>query len=499
MERTAALREAFELVEAVQGEDVPRALAALDAADDSDPDVRFVLQTARAVHAAVHGGRPDTDGLLAMAPDAACRAVALGLQALTAPDAVGLLSATSRAVALLDEPGLPGPQRCLALVINAAALNTLRLWELVDELYADAVADPDAARVARQAEAVAVNRVLIGLEHGLALLECGDEQGALVRLRAAADLVPGALEVGLRPLWRHDALAVADLVRALDGQQPDVPLSQHAAALTAEGDQEVLPLLLAGAAWVAWRRDGDPAPARGLEVGTSATSGARTFPTWVRAEVLAAEEPGPAVEAVLTRARLLSQELWTSRLAVLSAARAQVETERRRAEHERLARAVHTDPLTGLLNRRRFDDWLARPGTGTTALLLLDVDGFKGVNDRFGHAVGDEVLRRLGLLLRAAVRPGDLAVRQGGDELALVLRGEDLAPDAVLARASEVAQAVSCEDWSSVAPGLAVAVSVGAALADGQVTGPALYAAADAALYRAKRGTGSPVLEVLTR
>ena len=494
----AALVEAFTLVEAVQGEDPDGALAAVEGAlaRATDPDARFVLETARTVHALVRGGAPDAARLLDLAPDETATAVALGLQAVTAPDVVRRLSSASAAIARLDAAP-PGPLRCFGLVVVAAALNTLRLWELVDELYARAVFDAGAAQDARQAEAVAINRVLIGLEHSAALLECDDEVAAAARLRATADLVPGALAVGLRPLWHADALAAADVVALLLGEPVAVPVEEHVAALTAVGDVEVLPLLLAAAALHCWRAGRDPAPAHDLAVGTSPTSGARTFPAWVRAVVLAESTGGAAVEAARDHARLLSRDLWASRTAVLAAARTQIDNERRRLEHERLARAVHTDPLTGLHNRRRFDDWLDRPGGGPLALLLLDLDGFKEVNDRFGHGIGDEVLRRVGLLLRAAVRPGDVALRQGGDEFALVLRDEDLVADAVLHRAAEVAKAVASEDWGLLVPGLTVGVSIGAALTTGDASGPALYAAADAALYRAKRNDRAPVLEVL--
>ena len=469
------LGQAFELVEAVQGEDHARAAARIEAVESDAADVRFVLATARTVHAVVRGEPAPVAELLASAGDPAETAIALGLQGLVSAnegDVAGLLSATSRAVALLDDRALPAPQRCLAYVITAAALNTLRVWELVDDLYAAALADPAAAATARQAEAIAINRVLIGLEHGLALLVTGDEPGAHARLRAAAALVEPALEQGLRPLWRNDALAARDLVHLLLGEPTEIPLEEHLAALRAQDDVEVLPLLEA--------LSGEQSP-------VSTSSGARTFPLWARARALA--DGSPASEAARAHALLAERLLWESRTAVLAAVRAQIEAERRRVEHERLARAVHTDPLTGLHNRRRFDDWLRRPGSGPTALLLLDLDGFKAVNDVHGHAAGDEVLRRLGLILRATVRPGDLAVRQGGDEFAIVLQDAELDDATVLARAEGIAKTVADEDWN----GVDVRVSIGAALAT-DPSGPDLYAAADAALYEAKRNGLPPVL-----
>jgi diguanylate cyclase (GGDEF)-like protein len=104
-------------------------------------------------------------------------------------------------------------------------------------------------------------------------------------------------------------------------------------------------------------------------------------------------------------------------------------------EHEaiqkEMARQARTDPLTGLLNRRAFMEEIVRhmerldregqPGT----LLFADLDGFKPVNDRLGHDVGDEVLLRAAHMLRDAVRPTDLVARLGGDEFALWLNGAD--------------------------------------------------------------------------
>jgi diguanylate cyclase (GGDEF)-like protein/PAS domain S-box-containing protein len=101
------------------------------------------------------------------------------------------------------------------------------------------------------------------------------------------------------------------------------------------------------------------------------------------------------------------------------------------ALQQEMAHQARTDPLTGLLNRRAFMEEIQRhcvrldregaPGT----LLFIDMDSFKAVNDRMGHAIGDTVLTRLAELLRKQVRPSDLVARLGGDEFAVWLSGAD--------------------------------------------------------------------------
>ena len=129
----------------------------------------------------------------------------------------------------------------------------------------------------------------------------------------------------------------------------------------------------------------------------------------------------------------MARSRWAARLGALSAARSKIAGERLGVENARLSRDVHLDPLTGLANRRGFDAWLVRQPTvaSLAAVLLVDLDDFKSVNDAFGHAVGDEVLRQVARLVAGHVRAGDMALRLGGDEFAMVMT-EDLAPDADL-------------------------------------------------------------------
>ncbi|MBU2669111.1 GGDEF domain-containing protein [Actinoplanes bogorensis] len=93
-----------------------------------------------------------------------------------------------------------------------------------------------------------------------------------------------------------------------------------------------------------------------------------------------------------------------------------------REQENRLRRQAQTDGLTGLANRTHFYDEVAAALPGRTAVLVIDLDGFKAVNDSLGHAAGDALLIGVGDKLRASVRPGDLVARLGGDEFAVLLR-----------------------------------------------------------------------------
>ncbi|MGY1984702.1 EAL domain-containing protein [Blastococcus sp. SYSU DS0669] len=167
--------------------------------------------------------------------------------------------------------------------------------------------------------------------------------------------------------------------------------------------------------------------------------------------------------------------------------------ELRAAEQERLAQLAteaHHDPLTGLANRRKFIETLETTVYGDRdrrcALLMIDLDRFKEINDSFGHSVGDDLLCLVGPRLERALRPGDLLARMGGDEFAVLL------PDADVDRAREVADALGAalrDAFVLAGMSLHVDASIGIALSpDHGRDRSLLLARADTAMYAAKRG-----------
>ncbi len=170
-------------------------------------------------------------------------------------------------------------------------------------------------------------------------------------------------------------------------------------------------------------------------------------------------------------------------------------TERKRAELA-LAHAATHDALTDLPNRRYFQHHVeaalaaASASGDAVALGLLDLDGFKPINDRLGHAAGDEVLRAIGGRLWAEVRDHGVAARLGGDEFALLVACPGPRPR--LRRFAErLRRALIAPIRLSTGESVRVGASIGLVVADGGPPSDDLLARADAALYRAKAKGGN--------
>ena len=209
---------------------------------------------------------------------------------------------------------------------------------------------------------------------------------------------------------------------------------------------------------------------------------------WVRARV----HPEQLADGTVRFAGILSDiteqheadDRLRAALAELAAA-----NERLDAAHSQALELARTDALTGAANRRHVDealrDMLSASGP-VIGLLLLDIDDFKDINDRYGHRVGDEVLIELVNRLRNAVRPEDVVARWGGEEFLLLCRTEE--HERVRVLAERIRTTVGATAFQTTVGDLPITVSVGAVTSLG--FGPAadaLVDAADNALLAAKR------------
>jgi diguanylate cyclase (GGDEF)-like protein len=214
---------------------------------------------------------------------------------------------------------------------------------------------------------------------------------------------------------------------------------------------------------------------------TSAVAG----PIWVGGELA-----GVLIGGSKRRHRLRSEEIEAFELlathagVALENAKRYEELERSRAQ---IRHQADHDALTGLANRLLFREFAGEAlARGTGALLYIDLDGFKVVNDELGHAAGDQLLVIVGERLRRGLRPGDVAARLGGDEFGVLLR--DATPLEAGAAARRLREALSVPialDGHSVATGASIGVAAVASAAATDVD--QLLRAADVAMYDDKR------------
>ncbi|WP_341720084.1 GGDEF domain-containing protein [Micromonospora sp. FIMYZ51] len=311
-------------------------------------------------------------------------------------------------------------------------------------------------------------------------------------VRAAAEASGPQAEV-----WRLSALLYAACSRA-DRQDPAgaaVDIPRYIGLLETFGLREQHQELLLCRPFhaVALRRSGRPEEA--LRVIQDAVASLAPDPDWLisaalhrtHAVLLSATGSSDAVPG-LTYGDALAELLWRQRQRWLHTAMTMQSYDVLRWQHEQAERAARTDPLTGVANRRGLDIFLRNltaPGTVAdqpVAVLTVDIDRFKQINDSLGHATGDDVLRAVAELLTSKVRKGDFVARLGGDEFVAILPGADTGAATEVAKRT-VAAIAGLTAWP-------VNVSVGVASGPAYLIDETLTRA-DSAMYAAKRAGGN--------
>lgn len=195
-----------------------------------------------------------------------------------------------------------------------------------------------------------------------------------------------------------------------------------------------------------------------------------------------------SAQRVLDRRHALDSELISENESLSS------EVARLRLRVLELERAADTDPLVPVYNRRAFMREVARAQTVMarydmlSSIVFFDLNGFKSINDRFGHGIGDELLMKTGKVLLAGVRDCDMVARLGGDEFGVLLFKTN--PRVAEAKASTLACRISEEYVEMPTSNVNVTTAWGVAPCESDDTPEQILARADRAMYMAKKQTG---------
>jgi diguanylate cyclase (GGDEF)-like protein len=403
-----------------------------------------------------------------------------------APDA-----ALARAVALLDDGRGSAVHRPVAYIACGLGYGHRNLWELEEEMYEradEALAVPlppglEGTRLFNR-RVVALNRSEAHAAWTCALAEAGLTDDAR---RRAADRrgLPADVVQDLPPQWLRDNTSVHYLLAAIAGDPEPAPYEEVCRGVETSSWPGYLGCARLGGAVRALAAGQDEVAAALVE--QSLTRLSDDYLPTIRMMALGVAARLGATPASTRYVDELTALRWSARIKLLGAARARLEAERIKLENARLAERAYLDELTGAANRHAYARHLTRlrrnPEDHHLAVLMVDLDHFKRVNDDLGHAVGDDVLRRVVAVLAEHCRPSDLVVRLGGDEFVLLLdtvHGHD-----ARRRGDQIVDAVHALGWEDLSPGLRVTVSAGLAVGPSPAVDD-LLRDADSRLYRAK-------------
>jgi diguanylate cyclase (GGDEF)-like protein len=441
----------------------------------------------------------------------ACQHILLGEIDPQSFDLEATLHDLSRAEAALSNDVVDGFVLSTAHTGLGHGFNYLRLYELALPHYEAALA----AALSRSADVAAMmavkhqlNLAELHLNWSVELHRIRDVVGAQEKSVIAARHAALAQEYANTEETRVYAARAALLAACADStgtpERVVARLRDGLQAVESQGRTEGRAFALPFLAWALDRAGRLP---EAIQVSAEACDALPTDATWrlksaayhTRARLLA-QSGSDSARAALVYGDQLAETMWQHRLYTLHSARSMQILKRVTLERDRVQVLANTDALTGVGNRRAFDVRIAELGASATdvvAMIVVDVDRLKAVNDADGHAAGDRTLQAVAGALTSQVRPGDLVARLGGEEFVAVLIGMDRAD------AGEVAQRMVSA--VSAALGSTVTVSLGVATGPASEAGSSLLRAADRAMYAAKRNrrvvaTGSqPAVEDVSR
>ncbi|WP_143517400.1 GGDEF domain-containing protein [Pseudonocardia sp. MH-G8] len=426
------------------------------------------------------------------------------------------LADAAAAFAILTDIKAPTPghdpvrwSRELSRSLNGLVVVLLKLGshELADEVSQRAVAVSERSGSVMDRLVHQLNRVRLQLSWALRLERGGRDAAAATRFVGAAQTAHVAARLWQPAMSRGSVVAgpavrecsvigAAYALQRPGGEHLEMLQTLHPMAHFTE-DRVVLAIGTARCLLTAGRPDEAAAALAPLheELRDADTSDA-VLALALHREVARIEHiarGGTPSEALQHYATALESELWALREARHTALRSHSEHHRLAREHGTVAAQALQDPLTGLPNRRaldmRLDEATSTASSQPCAVALIDLDGFKDVNDARSHAVGDEVLQEVASCLRTTLRAQDLVARYGGDEFVVVMPATPLpVACAALQRAADAVAALPVD----AAAGVTISVGVVRAPLDGEPS--AALAAADSAMYRAKRAGGNTVV-----
>lgn len=387
---------------------------------------------------------------------------------------------------LLDDETQPARDRVSGLIGLASTFVMLQLYSLADETMREAMRvielldDPDEARAVCQ-----FNRAFNATNEMLDALEAGLEQAARDALDRFCEIVDGASWHRLPELKVRELQAYRRFGACVT-QEIWLDADEVAALLTGIDDacelNTLLHLVMPVEHWIDEPDLSEVLPPKDTAV------------QFLYARALEhADGADDSARIARDHARRLAEQSWSRRLTAGAALSARIDALRAAAEREALRVESNTDALTGVCNRRAFTSVLDHRDGEPATMVTIDLDDFKRVNDRWGHAVGDAVLERLAGALRSVLdasvpaRPehcdDDIVIaRVGGDEFVAIARGDDEARARDLVTA--IVDAVRQVDWSDLLDEEAQRVTVGSACGP---CGPELLARSDREMYDRKR------------